>query len=51
MTGVLPLFINKEHWLFSRLRMKPLLGYLCTLSPLGFSHGQARRPNCLIGIL
>ncbi len=33
-TAALPLFINRHHWSVAQLHAKPLLGMMCTLSPL-----------------
>lgn len=37
-TGVLPLFICKEHWDIATLLMKPILGWVITLDPVGYSY-------------
>ena len=33
-TGALPLYICPQHWSVARLHAKPLLAWMCTLSPL-----------------
>ena len=35
-TGVLPLYINEDHWKVARLRLKPLMGWSATLDVLGY---------------
>jgi hypothetical protein len=39
-TGVLPLFLSEQHWAVARHRIKPLLGWMCTLNVLGYSRAQ-----------
>ncbi|KAG0241263.1 hypothetical protein BGW41_006117 [Actinomortierella wolfii] len=39
-TAVMPLYINKNHWKVARLRMKPILGYVVTLDPTGYTYSQ-----------
>lgn len=39
-TAVLPLYINASHWSVAREKMKPILGWTCTLNVLGFSYQQ-----------
>ncbi|KAF9581483.1 hypothetical protein BGW38_001475, partial [Lunasporangiospora selenospora] len=39
-TGVLPLYINEEHWKVARLRMKPIMGYVVTLDATGYTYSQ-----------
>ena len=41
-TGAIPIFICKEHWTNARVHMKPILGYITTLDPLGYSIEQLR---------
>lgn len=38
----LPLFLCPEHWEISRILMKPILGWVMTLDPLGFSYDQIK---------
>ncbi len=40
--GCLPIFICKEHWNFAKLLMIPILGWTCTLDPIGYSVDQRR---------
>lgn len=40
-SGVLPLFLFKEHKDVVRLKMQPLYGFMCTLDPMGFAPSQA----------
>ncbi|KAL4430698.1 hypothetical protein ABPG75_005954 [Micractinium tetrahymenae] len=41
-TGALPLWLCEEHWALARLLARPLLGWMTTLSPLGYSEEQLR---------
>mmetsp|Transcript_34845 Transcript_34845/g.56396 ORF Transcript_34845/g.56396 Transcript_34845/m.56396 type:complete len:1266 (+) Transcript_34845:242-4039(+) len=36
----LPLYIHEEHWKLMRLQLKPIIGYVVTLNPLGFQEKQ-----------
>lgn len=36
-TGVFPVFLFKEHWKIANLKLQSLLGFLCTLDPLGYN--------------
>lgn len=36
----LPFFVNKEHWKRVKPQVPTILGYLCTLDPLGFAKSQ-----------
>ncbi|OMJ92904.1 hypothetical protein SteCoe_4240 [Stentor coeruleus] len=38
--GILPLFINKDHWKISNLRINQMLGYITTVDVLGFKNDQ-----------
>lgn len=40
-TGILPLFLFKEHRDMMRLKMQPLLGFMCCLDPMGYSPSQS----------
>ena len=35
-SGALPLFLFKEHWKIAQRKIQPLLGFMCTLDPLGY---------------
>ena len=35
-SGVLPLFLFKEHWQIASRKIQPLFGFMCTLDPLGY---------------
>jgi glycine cleavage system regulatory protein len=49
-TGVLPLFICPEHWKIAALLMKPILGWVITLDPVGYSYFQKKVfPFMLLG--
>ena len=39
-SGVLPLFLFKEHWEIAKRKIQPLLGFMCTLDPLGYASTQ-----------
>ena len=37
-TGALPIFICQEHWKNAALLMKPILGWVVTLDPIGYDY-------------
>lgn len=39
-SGVLPLYINDDHWSIAKLKMKPIFGYMTTLDILGYTYSQ-----------
>lgn len=39
-TGMMPLFINRTHWKVAKHQMKPIMGWMVTLDPLGYSPEQ-----------
>ena len=39
-TGLLPLYLFKEHWSVARRKMQPILGFMCTCDVLGYSFEQ-----------
>lgn len=39
-TGVIPLYLFKEHWNVARIRAQPVFGFLCTLDIMGYSSSQ-----------
>jgi len=39
-SGVLPLFLFKEHWEFAMRKIQPLFGFMCTLDPMGYASAQ-----------
>ena len=39
-SGVLPLFLFREHWEIAKRKVQPLLGFMCTLDPLGYASNQ-----------
>lgn len=39
-TGVLPVYLFKEHWDIARRRAPPIYGFLCTLDVMGFAPAQ-----------
>jgi hypothetical protein len=36
-TGVLPLYLFKEHWDIARRKAGPIFGFMCTLDVMGYS--------------
>ena len=36
-SGVIPLYLFKEHWDIAKNKLQPLFGFMCTLEPLGFT--------------
>ncbi|XP_063419664.1 uncharacterized protein LOC134704811 [Mytilus trossulus] len=36
----LPLFVNQTHWKKVKILLKPVLGFLCALDPLGYDYKQ-----------
>ena len=36
-SGVIPLFLFNEHWEIAKRKIQPLLGFMCTLDPLGYA--------------
>ena len=39
-SGLLPLYLFKEHWEIAKFKYQPLFGFMCTLEPLGFAPSQ-----------
>ena len=39
-SGVLPLFLFREHWEIAKRKIQPLFGFMCTLDPLGYTSSQ-----------
>ena len=39
-SGALPLFLFKEHWMIAQRKAQPLFGFMCTLDPLGYQSAQ-----------
>ena len=39
-TGVLPLFLFKEHWSIAKRKVQPIFGFMCTLDIMGFTFEQ-----------
>lgn len=39
-SGVLPLYLFKEHWEIAKIKLQPLLGFMCTLDPMGYTLAQ-----------
>ena len=40
-SGLMPLFLFKEHKDFVRVKMQPLYGFMCTLDPMGYTSSQS----------
>ena len=40
LTGLLPLYLFKDHWAIARRRMQPILGFMCCLDILGYQGEQ-----------
>ncbi len=36
-TGILPLYLFKEHWEIARRKLMPLFGFMCCLEPMGYT--------------
>jgi len=47
----LPLFVNERHWQRVKVLIKPVLGYFCTLDPLGWDPRQMDIPFTVLGTL
>ncbi|KAL8574864.1 hypothetical protein ACOMHN_044886 [Nucella lapillus] len=47
----LPLYVSPSHWNRVKMLMKPTLGYLCTLDPLGFDWAQLDVPFAILGAM
>lgn len=39
-TGVIPLYLFKEHWEVARRKAPPIYGFLCTLDIMGYTSSQ-----------
>ena len=39
-TGVMPLFLFKEHWEFARRKAPPIYGFLCTIDIMVYDAAQ-----------
>jgi hypothetical protein len=39
-SGVMPLFLFKEHWEVAKCKLQPLFGFMCTLDPMGYAMNQ-----------
>ena len=39
-TGVMPLYLFKEHWELARRKAPPIYGFLCTLDIMGYASSQ-----------
>ena len=39
-TGVMPLYLFKEHWEIARRKSPPIYGFLCTLDIMGYASSQ-----------
>ena len=39
-TGILPLYLFKEHWSIAKRKIQPVFGLMCTLDIMGYSSEQ-----------
>ena len=39
-TGIMPLYLFKEHWMIAKKRIQPVYGFMCTLDIMGYSSVQ-----------
>ena len=39
-SGLMPLYLFREHWDISKRKIQPLFGFMCTLEPLGYASNQ-----------
>lgn len=39
-SGILPLFLFKEHWEVVKCKLQPLFGFMCTLDQMGYTMSQ-----------
>lgn len=39
-TGILPLYLFKEHWEIARRKAPPVYGFICTLDVMGYASSQ-----------
>lgn len=40
--GILPLYINEDHWQVAKEKIKPIIGWNVTIDVLGYKEGQLR---------
>ena len=45
----MPLYICEDHWKRVRLHLPSILGYFCTLDPLGYDKEQRMVPLTILG--
>ncbi len=41
-SGILPLYISPAHWSVAKHKIKPIMGWMCTLDPLGYAYSQIK---------
>lgn len=39
-SGLMPLYLFREHWSLARRKIQPLFGFMCTLEPTGYTTSQ-----------
>ena len=39
-SGVIPLYLFREHWELAKRKVQSLFGFMCTLEPLGYAASQ-----------
>jgi hypothetical protein len=39
-SGLMPLYLFREHWELAKRKVQPLFGFMCTLEPLGYASNQ-----------
>lgn len=39
-TGIIPLYLFKEHWEVAKRKAPPIYGFLCTLDIMGYASSQ-----------
>lgn len=39
-SGLMPLYLFREHWELAKRKVQPLFGFMCTLEPLGYASSQ-----------
>jgi hypothetical protein len=39
-TGIMPIYLFKEHWEIAKRKIQPVFGYMCTLDIMGYTSEQ-----------
>lgn len=47
-TGIMPLYIDEDHWKVAKLKMKPVMGWTTCLDVLGYSYSQIKTVPFLV---